>query len=245
MLDLRHFIYSLLLCVLATCLSPVEARDRVSTPAMLYPGKQPKPEVVFVPDESLTPERLKARYPTGSITTVKQADRALAEVQKGRKQIEARMKADETACYKTFMANRCVTDAKARRRAALAGIKPIQIEADRFKRREAVAKRDKALEDKRVTDANRPRSSVDTHAEHFSAKAQERQRKADADAAQREANKVAFEKKDRDREKAQRRVLEKRKKTEKRRRKKAASAAAAAKKIGASGGASSAAASAK
>ena len=179
-------------------------------------------------DASVTPASLLARYPAGSITAVKQADDALEDVKKGRIGIEARFKADEKACYKTFLANKCVAEAKDRRRLALAEIKPIQIEADRFKRHDAVVKRDKALAEKRAKEEGKPRldPNVDVHAEKFEDKQQKAQANEKTAAEKRAESEAAFQKKVQDREAAQRRVEEKKAKTELRRKKKAASAAA-------------------
>lgn len=189
-----------------------------------------KKSAAIIADESVSPASLKARYPAGSIGSVKQATAALADTTRGRQRVEAVYKADEKACYKTFFANRCVADARERRRIALADLKPIQIEADRFKRHDVVVKRDKALEEKRLKDAAtvKPDPVVDKRAESHAAKRQEAEKKALAAPGKHAENEAAFAKKVQDREAAQRKVEEKRAKTEKRRKKKAASAAAAA-----------------
>ena len=176
---------------------------------------------------SVTPASLLARYPAGSITSVPQANRALAELKKGRAEIEARLKSEEKACYKTFLANKCVAEAKDRRRLALAEIKPIQIQADQFKRHDTVLKRDKSLADKRLKEEGktRPDPGVDEKAEKFQHKRQESTKKEQSAADKRAENETAFEKKVQDRVAAQARVEEKRAKTEQRRKKKAASAA--------------------
>jgi len=179
---------------------------------------------------SVTPTSLLARYPTGSIVSVAQANRALAEVKKGRAEIEARLKSEEKACYSTFLANKCVAEAKDRHRLALAEIKPIQIQADQFKRHDAVVKRDKALAEKRVKDEGRtrPNPDLDPRAEKLQTKQQQAQQKEPSAAEKRAENEAAFQKKVQDRQAAQAKVEEKRAKTEARRKKKAASAAAAA-----------------
>jgi len=181
-------------------------------------------------DVSVTPASLLARYPSGSIVSAPQANRALTEVKKGRAEIEARFKSDEKACYKTFLANKCVAEAKDRHRLAMAQIKPIQIQADQFKRHDAVVKRDKALAEKRAKEEGktRPNPDVDPRAEKHQIKQQQAQQKEQSAADKRAENEAAFQKKAQDREAAQARVEEKRAKTEKRRKKKAASAAAAA-----------------
>ena len=185
-----------------------------------------KSKKVIVPDESISPASLKARYPAGSIIAVDQADRAIAEVKKGRELIEARFKREEKACYDTFLANRCVAQAKDRRRLALAEIQPIEVQANRFKRHDAVVKRDKVLETRRLKEQGKSRTEVDTHAQKFETKQQQNRLKEKSAAEKRTENEAAFQKKVQDREAAQRKVEEKRAKTERRRQKKAASAAA-------------------
>ncbi len=199
---------------------------QVSAPQALAP-KAParKPKIAVAADESVSPASLKARYPVGSITAVEQADRAVAEVKKGREWIETRFKAEEKSCYDQFLANRCVTEAKDRRRISLAAIRPIEVEANRFKRHDAVLKRDKALEAKRLKEEGRTRSDVDTHTQTFESKQQQRQQKEPTAAEKRAENEAAFQKKVQDREAAQRKVEEKRAKTALRRKKKADAAA--------------------
>jgi colicin import membrane protein len=172
-----------------------------------------KTKVRTEPDAAFMPSALKARYPKQSIISVEQANQALEDVRKGRKEIEIAFKRDEKLCYKTaFAANRCVIEAKDRRRVALADIKPIQVEADRFKRHDAVVKREQTLEKKREKNdgVGMAKSPEEKRAE----------------------NEAAYEKKVRNRGAAQENVIEKRAKTERRRKKKAASAAAAAKRSG-------------
>lgn len=98
--------------------------------------------------DPLAPSVLLARYPTGSISSAEMAERAVAEVGKARARIEAQFEADQRACYEKFFANECIDNAKERRRHALAQVRPIEVEANAFQRRERVAERDKALADR-------------------------------------------------------------------------------------------------
>ena len=205
------------------------------------------PNAALIKDESVSSASLKSRYPAGSITAVKQADAAIADTARGRERAESVYLADEKACYQTFFANSCVTEAKERRRVALAELKRIQVEAERFKRHDTVVHRDQALEEKRRKDAAtvRPDPNVDKRAENYEAKREEAQHKAAGGAGKRTENEAAFAKKARDREATQRKVEERRARTEQRRKSKAASAAAAAaNRAAAASSASSAAASA-
>lgn len=184
--------------------TPLEAGKRpvsISAPPTVASG----PKTPFEPNPAYTSSALVERYPVQAITTLELSKQALEDLKIGRKQIETIFKQDEKACYKTFFANRCIAAAKDRRRLDLAKIKPIQVEAERFKRREAVLKRDAALE------KNRIKAEGDG-----TGKAPEEKRAE---------NEAAFAKKTRDREAAKEKVIEKRARTERRRQKKAAEAA--------------------
>lgn len=227
---LLNFVRQMPLCAMAALIisTPVLAQSAASAPMPQAPVSAASASVK--PLESVTPASLLARYPAGSIVSVDQANRALADVKRGRAEIEARLKSEQKACYNTFLANKCVAEAKDRRRIALAEIKPIQIQADKFKRHEAVVKRDKALAEKRAKEAGktRPDPDVDARTEKFQGKQQQAQQKEQSAADKRAENEAAFQKKAKDREAAQAKVEDKRAKTERRRKKKAASAAAAA-----------------
>lgn len=93
---------------------------------------------------------LATRYPAGSILTMDAADLALAEALTERAQIEAQFALEEQACYPTFFASSCLDDAQERRRAALARMRPVEIEANTFNRRMRMLDRDKALAEKRA-----------------------------------------------------------------------------------------------
>jgi colicin import membrane protein len=212
--------------------APASSAVSATAASIPKPVSSAKKSAAARADIPATSADLLTRYPNGSIVSVEQAENALEDVKQRRAGIEARFKVDEKACYKTFLANQCVVKAKERRRIALAEIKPIQIQADHFKRRDAVVKRDKALEEKRKKEAGtvRPPEGVDERAEKFEAKHQRAEQKEPSAEQKRAENEAAFQKKVRDRELAQQKVEEKKAKTERRRKKKAASAAAAAAK---------------
>lgn len=92
------------------------------------------------------------RYPAGTIQSMEAADRALADVEMERAAIEAQFATEQHACFAEFFANACVDEAKERRRVSLATIRPVEIEANMFKRRMRVIERDKALAEKRAED---------------------------------------------------------------------------------------------
>ena len=90
------------------------------------------------------------RHPPGAIDSVATADAALADVSRERALVEAEHARDEQACAPAFFMTRCLDSAKERRRAALARLRPIEIEANAFKRRDRVVERDRLLEEKRL-----------------------------------------------------------------------------------------------
>lgn len=96
-----------------------------------------------------------ARFPAGSIQSVEQADRALAEAEQGRAAVETRYIADQNDCYPRFFATACLDEAKERRRAGLVHLRSIEQEANAFKRRARVAERDAALRERESAAAAR------------------------------------------------------------------------------------------
>jgi hypothetical protein len=110
--------------------------------------------VFAVPPASASPEELARTYPAGSISSVEQADRAIAEVQAERREVEAHFADTQYACYSKFFSSPCVDKAKEARRLALGLIGPIEVEAKAYKRRDTVAKRDKVLEAQRAKEAS-------------------------------------------------------------------------------------------
>jgi hypothetical protein len=100
-----------------------------------------------------SPEDLARKYPAGSIASVEQADRAIVEVQAERKEVEAHYADAQYACYSKFFSSPCVDKAREARRVALHRIGPIEVEANAYKRRDTVARRDKLLEEQQAKEA--------------------------------------------------------------------------------------------
>ena len=100
-----------------------------------------------------SPEELAQKYPSGSIASVEQADRAIGEVAAERKEVEAHYADAEYACYSKFFSSPCVDRAREARRLALNLIRPIEVEAKAYKRRDTVVKRDKLLEEQQAREA--------------------------------------------------------------------------------------------
>jgi hypothetical protein len=134
-------------------------------------------------------------------TSVQQADARLAETAALRAAAEARFLEREQVCYTQFFVNNCLDRAKDERHAALAGLRPIEIEASRFKRAHAVEQRDAALEASNAkTDAQppvvRPAKAPAPPASMPKARAPRQPKSVAApDDAQRAANVAAYEKK--------------------------------------------------
>lgn len=86
-----------------------------------------------------------ARYPAGSISSVEAAERALAEASAARAKIEAEYAEEKRRCYPAFFMTSCLDHAAERRRQAVAQVRPVEIEAETFRRRARVEERDKEL----------------------------------------------------------------------------------------------------
>lgn len=153
--------------------------------------------------------------------SVEQADATLAEVERDRAAVHARFAAAEQVCYTRFFVNRCLDQAKEERRAALASLRTVEVEASHFKREHAVALRDAELAERlrkdqeeqarraelprkapvALDDAVRPPPAGPTpeqrQAEH-DARVRRQQAEEAAGAGQRAANVAAFEQKRRD-----------------------------------------------
>lgn len=93
-------------------------------------------------------ESLAARYHEGSIQSVELADQALEEVSAARKKLAPRFTEEEQACYDRFFTNRCLDDVEERQRLALQQLRRVEVEANAFKRRNKVERRDDRLKEK-------------------------------------------------------------------------------------------------
>lgn len=91
-----------------------------------------------------------ARFPADSIKTVEDAERALAEAAKEKKEIAARFESGKRLCQDKFFVTSCVEDARERRRVALLQVRHVEVAADSFKRHARVADREAALRERRL-----------------------------------------------------------------------------------------------
>ncbi len=115
------------------------------------PLAQAAPQGASVP--GVTAQELDSRYPAGSIQTVEQANTALQAVEQARSSVLARHAAQEAVCYPKFWVSSCLEQAAEVRRAGLALVRRVEVEAARFKRQAKVAEHDKAMEQRRLEDA--------------------------------------------------------------------------------------------
>lgn len=180
---------------------------------------------------AVKPEKPMAPVPASQ--SVAEADARLATVVPERAREEAAYSASERVCYAKFLVNRCLDEAREKRRIALAGLRAIEVEADRFKRKAAVDERDREIaraekeyheaEARMAAEPPPPRAvpgepaskaapvAHDRAAEQ-AAKAKQRAAQDKAGAAQRAASVAAYEKRKRDSEQRQREIEEKKKK---------------------------------
>jgi hypothetical protein len=99
-----------------------------------------------------TAQTLRARYPDDSIQSTGTARQALAEVKQMRTDIDARYETERRACFPKFFTNICLNKAKDRQREDLTLIRPIEIQANAFNRKQRVVERDRRLAEKAAKD---------------------------------------------------------------------------------------------
>ncbi|WDZ98444.1 hypothetical protein Herbaro_13850 [Herbaspirillum sp. WKF16] len=95
---------------------------------------------------------LNQRYPAGSINSGDVAQKALDEAKEDREAVNVRYVIDQRACYRKFMVNACLDEAKDRRRAAEKSIKQVEVEANTYQRQANVDERDRSLAEQRAKD---------------------------------------------------------------------------------------------
>jgi hypothetical protein len=77
--------------------------------------------------------------------SVAEADATLARVARDREAVNAEYAASEEVCNNKFFVNNCLDKVKEKRRAALANLRALEVEAEHFKRADSVARRDADL----------------------------------------------------------------------------------------------------
>jgi len=88
---------------------------------------------------------LTARYPLTSLTSVEVANQALTDVADAKAEVAARDLEQRRVCYAKFFVNHCLDAAREQRRLALKEIRPVDITANAFLRKDRADERDKAL----------------------------------------------------------------------------------------------------
>ncbi|QBE67404.1 hypothetical protein EWM63_20660 [Pseudoduganella lutea] len=91
--------------------------------------------------------------PAAPVQSVEQADAVLAQVAKDRAAAESEYAAGESVCYTKFFVNNCLDKIKEQRRARLAELRTLEIDANYVKRKSAVDLRDRELQDRNQRDA--------------------------------------------------------------------------------------------
>jgi len=89
-------------------------------------------------------------------STLEEVEQALREAAQARGAIDARYAEEERACMGKFFANDCVQRAREMRRAALEAVRPVEVEANAFKRRLRAERREHTRQeraDRREADA--------------------------------------------------------------------------------------------
>jgi hypothetical protein len=123
--------------------------------------------------QSYSVSALTERYPANSIQSSAAASSALADVTKARSFIESRFAAGQRACYKEFFTNSCLAKVKEQKRADLALIKPIEIEANAYTRHAKVAESDRRLAEKAAQSEGRATASTQNKTDAASGKSTE------------------------------------------------------------------------
>ncbi len=122
-------------------------------------------------DSATDVDALRQRFPAGSIDSVDRADAALAATNGAKVRVEKDYKDAARACIAKVLVNACVDEARSERRRRNGDIDAVELEANRFKRRDRA---DRAEADRTKREADRAAS-------------------APADAAQRERNRKAYD----------------------------------------------------
>jgi colicin import membrane protein len=171
--------------------------------------------------------------PAQPSSSVAEADRKLADAARTRAQAEAAFAASEQLCHAKFFVNNCLDEARDKRRLAVSGLRAVEVEAERYKRKAEVDQRDRELaeaekqfkeEEARMAGepppaprevppppAPRPAAIIGRAAAH--ADKLKRQHAAEqAGAAKRAAKVEAHEKRKRDSERRKKEIEEKKKK---------------------------------
>lgn len=164
--------------------------------------------------------------------SVAEAQGKLAMAARERSRAEAEFSVSEQQCYSKFLVNRCLDQAREKRRTALAALHAIENEAERYQRQAKVDERDREMAkadqqfkqeearqaalppappyQPRADAPRKPQPTVDRSAEH-AARMKQIAEEEKAGAAKRAANVAAFEKRKAESERRKREIEEKKK----------------------------------
>lgn len=95
-------------------------------------------------------DAMRERYPKGAIDSDEVAEQAQVDVQTVRTLLETQFADSQSACYDRFFTNHCIDKAREARRAGLAVLRPIELEANAFRRQSRVDRRERDMEERRV-----------------------------------------------------------------------------------------------
>ncbi len=119
-----------------------------------------------------------ARHNAEKIQSADQAEQILQEGEALRQQVEARYLAQQNECYDRFFVSSCLEKAAEQHRGALERIRPLEIEANVWKRRTKVEERDRNLELQREHDQEEARQRAEQQRQRQAETAEKMQRKA-------------------------------------------------------------------
>ena len=90
----------------------------------------------LLPFPAIAADALLDRFPPSAIDSNEKADAALSATGGAKQRAESEYKATARECVKKFMVNQCIAQARTLRHDRLADIDAVQLEANRFKRRD-------------------------------------------------------------------------------------------------------------
>lgn len=128
--------------------APAGSTTTVAAPAAVTAA--PMTREHFEQIEARTP--IRQRYPAGSIKSLETAQAVLDEVAEDRQAVQLRYVLDQRACYPKFLVNKCLEEARDRKRLADKDLKQAEYEANVFQRQANVDDRDRSLADQRAKD---------------------------------------------------------------------------------------------
>ncbi len=151
------------------------------------PSQADVPEARPAAAQEVSPaEQALRRYPPGSIDSEAQADAALAEALRLQPLQERRYDAARAVCYEKFLAEFCLSDARAANYRATRRIREVELEARQFKRSAEAAVIDRRRAEKRAADASAA-SAREADAARVEAQREARRLEAEREARQFEA----------------------------------------------------------